>query len=100
MDVGAKKCFFERLATTDKWLAIVNDEVDGGFRDLAFGLDARRRAATWFRPTIMTRAAAAADGTPLPRRKRASTAGASPMAMARTVVVEASPPRPRWASLP
>ncbi|KAH9393085.1 Transmembrane emp24 domain-containing protein 2 [Tyrophagus putrescentiae] len=40
IDVGAKECFFERLATTDKWLAIVNDEVDGGFRDLAFSLDA------------------------------------------------------------
>ncbi len=39
VDVGAKECFFERLATTDK-LAIVYDVVDGGFRDLAFSLSA------------------------------------------------------------
>ncbi|KAH9409261.1 Transmembrane emp24 domain-containing protein 2 [Tyrophagus putrescentiae] len=38
-DVGAKECFFERLATTDK-LAIVYDLVDGGFRDLSFSLSA------------------------------------------------------------
>ncbi|KAH9387727.1 Transmembrane emp24 domain-containing protein 2 [Tyrophagus putrescentiae] len=39
VDVGAKECFFERLATTDK-LAIVYDVIDGGFRDLAFSLSA------------------------------------------------------------
>ncbi len=39
VDVGAKECFFERLAITDK-LAIVYDVIDGGFRDLAFSLSA------------------------------------------------------------
>ncbi|KAH9406228.1 Histone deacetylase complex subunit sap18 [Tyrophagus putrescentiae] len=39
VDVRAKECFFERLATSDK-LAIVYDVIGGGFRDLVLSLSA------------------------------------------------------------